>query len=110
MLLTRILYKVSGRGLLHNVQFGFRPKHGTVSQLTHFIERMCKKFSKKRLTSVVSLNVPKIFDIVCVDGLLYKLSILNSLSALLIPLSSYLNCRCSKRPSKPPLFVTWGLA
>jgi hypothetical protein len=85
MLLTRILYEVNGRGLLRNVQFGFRLKHSTASQLTHFMERVCRKFGEKRLTGTVFLNVAKILDTVHVDGLLYKLSILNSLSTLLIP-------------------------
>jgi len=85
MMLTRILYEVSGRGLLRNEQFGFRPKHSTPLQLTHFIEGVRRKFGKKGLTSTVLLNVAKVFDSVCVDVLLYKLSILNSLSTLLKP-------------------------
>ena len=38
ILLTNILCKVGGSGLLRNEQFGFRPKHSTTLQLTHFEE------------------------------------------------------------------------
>jgi len=95
----------SVRGLVRNKQFGFRPKHSTELQLTHFIEGVCRKFGEKRLTGAVFLNVAKV-----IDCLLYKLSILNSLSTLLKPYLPTWIVRRLKRPSKqpPPLFVTWG--
>jgi hypothetical protein len=46
---------------------------------------------KKRLTGAVFLDVAKAFDTVCVDGLLYKLTILNFSSCLVKTISSYLN-------------------
>jgi hypothetical protein len=40
ILLCRILHEVSERGLLCDKQFGFRPKHSTVLQLTCLVERV----------------------------------------------------------------------
>ena len=37
-LLSRIVYEVTGRGLLHNEQFRFRPKHSTALQLARLVE------------------------------------------------------------------------
>ena len=42
ILLTKILCKVDGRGLLHNEQLGFRPKHSTTPQLTRLEESVQK--------------------------------------------------------------------
>jgi hypothetical protein len=77
ILLTRILYEVGERGLLRNEQFGFRPKHTTSLQQAHLVERITRNFSEKMLTSAVFLDVAKAFDTVWIDGLLYKLTILN---------------------------------
>jgi hypothetical protein len=77
ILLSRILSEVSGRGLLRDEQFGFRPKHSTSLQLAHFVERVSRNFGEKRLTGAVFLDVAKAFDIVCVDDLAYKLKALN---------------------------------
>jgi len=90
MLLTRILYEVSGHGLLRNEQFGFRSKHSTASQLTHFIERACRKFGDKWLTGVVFLNVAKIL-------ILYVQTKHPEFSLYLVnTVFSYLNCRTFK--------------
>jgi hypothetical protein len=77
ILLSRILYEVSGRGLLRDKQFGFRPKHSTKLLITRLVERVSRNFDEKRLTDAVFLDVAKAFDTVWVDGLLYKLTILN---------------------------------
>jgi hypothetical protein len=73
ILLSRILYEVSGRGLFCDEQFGFRPKHSTTLKLTCLVERVSKTFDEKRLTGAVFLDVAKVFDTVWVGGLLYKL-------------------------------------
>jgi hypothetical protein len=77
ILLSRILYKVSGRGLLRNGQFGFGPKHSTALQLVRLVERVSKNFDEKSLTAAVFLDVDEAFDTVWFDGLLYKLTVLN---------------------------------
>jgi hypothetical protein len=68
ILLSRILHEVSGRGLLRDEQFGFRPKHSTALQLTRLVERVSRNFDEKMLTGAVFLDVAKAFDTVWVDG------------------------------------------
>jgi len=77
ILLSRILQEVSGRGLLRDEQFGFRPKHSTALKLARLVERVSRNFDEKRLTGAVFLDVAKAFDTVWVAGLLYKLTNLN---------------------------------
>jgi hypothetical protein len=93
ILLSRILSEVSGRGLLRDEQFGFRPRHSTALQLTRLVERVSRNFDERRLTGAVFLDVAKAFDTVWVDGLLYKLTTLNFPSYLVKTISSYLNGR-----------------
>jgi hypothetical protein len=92
-ILSRILYEVSGRGLLRDEQFGFRPRHSTALQLTRLVERVSRNFDEKRLTDAVFLDVAKAFDTVWVDSLLYKLTILNFPSYLVKTIAYYLNGR-----------------
>jgi hypothetical protein len=77
---SRILSEVSDLGLMCDEKFGFKPKHGTSLQLVRLNERVTRNVGEKRLTGVVFFNVAKAFDIVWIDGLLYKLRILNFLS------------------------------
>jgi hypothetical protein len=86
-MLSRILHKVSDE------QFGFRPKHSTALQLTRLVERVSRNFDDKRLTCAVFLDVSKAFDTVWVDGILYKITILNFLSYLVNTISSCLKSR-----------------
>jgi hypothetical protein len=100
--LSKILTEVSGRGLLRDEQFGFRPKYTTTLQLARLVERVARNFSEKRLTGAIFLDVAKAFDTVWVDGLLSKLTALNFPSYLVKIMSSYLHNRTSRRLSKPP--------
>jgi hypothetical protein len=77
LLLSRNLCEVGGRGLLCDEQFGFRPKHSTALQLARLVERIYRNLAERRLTGAVFLDVAKALDTVWVDGLLYKLTILN---------------------------------
>jgi hypothetical protein len=52
---------VSGRGLLRDEQFGFRPRHSTSLKLTPLVERVSRNFGEKRLTGAVFLDVAKAF-------------------------------------------------
>jgi hypothetical protein len=45
--------------------------------LARLVERITRNFGEKSLTSVVFPDVAKAFDTVWIDGLLYKLTILN---------------------------------
>jgi hypothetical protein len=64
ILLTRILSEASGRGLLRNEQFWFRPKDSKTLQLARHGERVSRNFGVKRLTGAVFLDVAKAFDTV----------------------------------------------
>jgi hypothetical protein len=86
--LTRILHQLGECGLLRDVQFGFRPGHSTAQQLARLVERITRNFGEKRLTGAEILDVAKAFDTVWIEGLLYKLTILNFPSYLLHIISS----------------------
>ena len=77
ILLTRILSEISGSGLLRDEQFGVRLHRSTVLLLARLVERVSRDFGEKRLTGAVFLDVAKTFSILWVDGLLYKLTVLN---------------------------------
>jgi len=105
ILLSRILYEVSGRGLLRDEQFGFGPKHSTALQLARLVERVSKNFDKNRLTAAIFLDVDEAFDTVWVDGLLYKLTVLNFPSYLVKTISSYLKSRKSEKSFQTATFT-----
>jgi hypothetical protein len=59
--------------------------------LAHLVERVNRN-SDRRLTGAVLLDVAKAFDIVWVEGLFYKLIVLNFPFYLVKTISSYLDC------------------
>jgi hypothetical protein len=85
--------EVNERGLLSDEQFGYRPRVSTTLQLGCLVESVNRSFGKRRLTGAVFLDVTKAFDTVWVEGLLYKLAVLNFPSYLVKPIPSYLQCR-----------------
>jgi len=93
ILLVRILQVVNERGLLRDEKFGFRPKHSTSLQLARLVERITRNFGEKKLTGAVFLDEAKAFDTVWIDGLLYKLTLLNFPSYVVNNISSYLKDR-----------------
>jgi hypothetical protein len=93
ILVSRFLSEISGRGLLRDEQFGFRPKHSTTLQLARLVERVTRNFGEKGLRGAIFVPVAKAFDTVWVDGLLSKLSILNFPSYLVKIISYYLHNR-----------------
>jgi hypothetical protein len=58
-------------------------------QLARLVETITRNFGKKRLTGAVFLDVSKAFDTVWIDGLLYKLTLLNLPSYIVQIISSY---------------------
>jgi hypothetical protein len=74
ILLPKVLREVNEREFLRDEQFGFRPRHSTTLKLARLVERVNRNFEERRLTGAVFLDVAKVFDIVWVRGLLYKLS------------------------------------
>ena len=77
ILLTSIIHEVGERGLLRDEQFGFRPRYSTFLQVARFVEQITRYFGEKKLTGAVFLDVAKAFDTVWIEGLLYKLTVLN---------------------------------
>jgi hypothetical protein len=105
ILLARILHVVNERGLMRDEQFGFRPTHSTSLQLARLIERITRNFNEKRLTGTVFLDMAKAFDTVLIDGLLYKLMLLNFPSHIVHTISSYLRDPRSMCPSRWPVHL-----
>ena len=67
--------------------------HSTSLQLARLVERITRSFGEKRLTGAVFFDVAKAFDTVWIDGLLYKLTLLNFPSYIVDTISSYLRGR-----------------
>jgi len=63
----------------------------TALQLAHLVARVSRNFDENRLTGAVFLNEAKAFHVVWVNGVLYKLTILNFPSYLVKTIPSYLN-------------------
>jgi retron-type reverse transcriptase len=61
-------------------------------QLACFVERITRNFGEKRITGAVFLDMAKAFDTVSIDGLLYKLTLLN-LPSYIVHTISYLRVR-----------------
>jgi len=61
--------------------------------LGRLFERVTRNFGEKRLTGAVFLDVAKTFDTVCIDGLFYRLTLLNFPSYNVHTISSYLRGR-----------------
>jgi len=102
ILVARILHVMSERGLVRDEQFGFISRHSTSLQLTRLVERITRNIGEKRLTGAVFEVVAKAFDTVWIDGLRYKLALLNFPSYIVHTILFYLKFRRSKRPSRRP--------
>jgi len=102
ILLARFLHVVNERGLMRDEQYGFRPRHSTSLQLARLVERITRNFGEKGLTGAIFLDVAKAFDTAWINGLLYKLTLLNFPLYIVHTISSYLRDRSSKRPSRWP--------
>jgi len=92
-LLVRFLRIVKERGPLQEVQLGLRPRHCTFFQLARLVERINRNFGEKRFSGAVYFDGDKAFDTVWIDGLLYKLTLLNFPSYIVHTISSYLRNR-----------------
>jgi hypothetical protein len=74
-------------------QFGFRPRQRTSLHLARLLARITRKFCEKRLPGAAFLDVAKAFDTVWIDGLIYKLTLLNLPSYITHNILSYLRNR-----------------
>ena len=86
ILLSRIMAEINSRGLLRDEQFGFRPGF-------RLVEKFKRNSDEKRLTGAVFLDVAKAIDSVWIEGLLFKLTILEFPSYLAELITSYLHSR-----------------
>jgi hypothetical protein len=66
--------------------------------LARLVERITRNFGEMRLTGAVFLDLAKAFNTVWIEGLLYKLTILNLPSYLVHTISSYLRGRTFEEP------------
>jgi hypothetical protein len=71
-------------------------------QLVRLVERINRNFGEKRLTGAVFLDVAKAFDTVLIDGLFYKITLLNFPSYIIHTIYLDLRIGRSKRPSRRP--------
>jgi hypothetical protein len=76
--------------MLRDEHYGFSSRHSSSLQLARFVERISRTCDEKKLTGAVFLDVAKAFDTVWIDGLLYKLTLLNFPSKVVHTISSYL--------------------
>jgi hypothetical protein len=74
-------------------QVGFRPKMSTSLQLGRLVERITRNFGEKRLAGAVFIDMAKVFDTVWIDGLFYKLTLLNFPSYIVHTISTYFRGR-----------------
>jgi hypothetical protein len=92
------------------ISLGLDPKR-TSLKLARLVERIAGIFGEKRLTGAVFLDVAKAFESVRIDGLLYKLTILNFPSYIVTQSHRTSEVGRSKRPSTRPrhLVEAYGL-
>ena len=72
--IKRINPIIETRNLIPVYQFGFRKKHGTIDQVHRITNIIGKALNKKRVCSIVFLDVTQAFDRVWHKGLTYKLT------------------------------------
>jgi hypothetical protein len=82
---------------------GFRPKHIRLPQLDRLYERITRNYGEKRLRGSVFHDVAKAIDTVGIDGLLYKLTLLNFPSSIVHTIASYLCGRMFQASFQTPM-------
>ena len=74
-------------------QFEFRPGLSTTLQLALLVKRVKRNSDEKRITDAIFLDVAKAFDFVWIEGVLFKLTILEFPSYLAKFITSNLHSR-----------------
>jgi hypothetical protein len=59
--------------LTRKEQFGFSQGHDTTQQVTRIVHDIITNYNKKKVTSMILLDIQKAFDIVWIQGLIIKL-------------------------------------
>jgi len=84
---------VNRQHLLHHVQFGFRKKHSTVSQLARITDYISNGYNLHKHTGMILLDLEKVYDTVWIHGLLYKFIVFKLPTYLLFTLKVFLEGR-----------------
>ena len=63
-------------GTIHEEHFGFRPRHSTTLQVVQVLISLDDAVNNNQATGTVLLDVSKVFNKVCHEGVLYKLALL----------------------------------
>lgn len=80
-------------GKIRNEQFAFRPDHSTTLQLVKLLDDLSTNWNNNEHSAAIFLDVAKAFDKVWHEGLLYKLSVLNTPTTLIKIVQSFLSNR-----------------
>ena len=73
---NRIVDHLEKRGILSDLQYGFRSSRSTAGLLTVVPDRIARAFDKSGATQAVALDISKAFDRVWHTGLLHKLRLM----------------------------------
>ncbi|GBP75758.1 Probable RNA-directed DNA polymerase from transposon BS [Eumeta japonica] len=93
VLKTRLSNHLSGKGLIIDEQFGFRPAHSCPQQVLRLVEYVMEGFKTKQKTVCVFFDVAKAFDRVWHAGLVYKLYSLEVPDRLIFIIQNFLSNR-----------------
>ena len=104
-----MLHILSKRGLMQDEPYGFRPRHSTSLQLAHLVGGITRKFGERILTGAIFLDVAKAFDTVWIDGLVYKVTLVNFPSYIVHTTSSYLRGRTFEVSFQTAMSSRWGM-
>jgi len=78
-------------------------------KLARIVERITRNFGEKRLIGLVFLDVAKVFDTVWIDGVFYKLTLLNFPSYKVHIISSYFRGRKFEPFFRTPTSIHRGM-
>lgn len=92
------------KGVIIGQQFGFRMGHSTIQQTLRIAQSVTHEISVKRAVGLILLDLPKAFDSVWHDALIYKLHSIGLLTGFIKLAQSYLAdrqmyVRCNKAKS-----------
>ena len=74
IILRRLNVNIMERGLIPDIQFGFRNKHSTIEQVNRVTKTIRDAIEDKKYCSAIFLDIEQAFDKVWHEGLLLKLS------------------------------------